>query len=93
MWEFIGGKAEPGETRELALIHEGIPRNLEHYETRRIAVHEAESQDAAMKEQLGALYLSYRKQKYKVAVFHSGHEDLYQKQGGAGRNQGTGADP
>ena len=26
----------------------------------------------------GALYLSYRKQKYKVAVFHSGHEDLYQ---------------
>ena len=42
MWEFIGGKAEPGETRELALIHEGIPRNLEHYETRRIAVHEIE---------------------------------------------------
>lgn len=39
---------------------------------------QAESQDAAMKEQLGALYLSYRKQKYKVAVFHSGHEDLYQ---------------
>ena len=39
---------------------------------------QAESQDAAMKEQLGALYLSYWKQKYKVAVFHSGHEDLYQ---------------
>ena len=39
---------------------------------------QAESQDAAMKEQLGALYLSYWKQKYKVAVFYSGHEDLYQ---------------
>ncbi len=39
---------------------------------------QAESQDAAIKEQLGTLYLSYWKQKYKVAVFHSGHEDLYQ---------------
>lgn len=39
---------------------------------------QAESQDAAIKEQLGTLYLSYWKQKYRVAVFHSGHEDLYQ---------------
>lgn len=39
---------------------------------------QAESQDAAIKEQLGALYLSYWKKKYKVAVFHSGREDLYQ---------------
>ena len=39
---------------------------------------QAESQAAAIKEQLGALSLSYWKQKYKVAVFHPGHEDLSQ---------------
>ena len=37
----------------------------------------AEQEDAAIREQLKALYADYKAKKYMVAQFHSGTEDLY----------------
>ena len=37
----------------------------------------AEQEDAAIREQLKALYADYKAMKYMVAQFHSGTEDLY----------------
>lgn len=39
---------------------------------------QAESQDTAVQAQLEPVYRSYRQQKYTVAVYHAGREDLYQ---------------
>ena len=38
----------------------------------------AEQEDAALREQLKELYAKYKAEKYMVAQFHSGTEDLYQ---------------
>lgn len=38
---------------------------------------QAESQDPALLEQLKPMYQHYHERKYLVAVFHSGHDDLY----------------
>lgn len=36
-----------------------------------------EQEDAALRQKLTQLYDEYKKRKYKVALFHSGTEDLY----------------
>ncbi len=38
---------------------------------------QAESQDHALLEQLKPMYRQYQAQQYLVAVYHSGHDDLY----------------
>ena len=40
LWEFVGCKVEPGETKEQALILEGTPQKLEHNGIRWITVDE-----------------------------------------------------
>ena len=37
----------------------------------------AERKDECLQQELGQLYKKYKEQKYKVAEFHSGTEDLY----------------
>lgn len=52
---------------------------LEVVDTRKIVcvwLTHADQDDPEIQDQLKSLYLKYKRRKYCVAVFHSGHEDL-----------------
>lgn len=52
---------------------------LEVYDTKKMAcvwLTHADQENAAIQDQLKSLYFKYKQQKYCVAVFHSGHENL-----------------
>lgn len=52
---------------------------LEVYDTKKMVcvwLTHADQEDSAIQNQLKSLYLKYKRRKYCVAVFHSGHEDL-----------------
>lgn len=52
---------------------------LEVYDTKKVVcvwLTHADQEDSAIQDQLKSLYLKYKQQKYCVAVFHSGREDL-----------------